>query len=181
MKKILSIPALIGWAICTSAQSNSHASTNGAPVSPILISAIADRTASGYLNNIRTRAVRDFEKNFTANGNEKWYQMPYGFRATFKLDDIDYRVDYDKKGNRLDALRTYTEKKLPSTIRSMVKTVYYDYSIVLVEEITKPRNETTYIIHLEGETEWINIRAQNREMEEWQRFDKAKESSITNK
>lgn len=180
MKKILSIFALTGWVTCT-AQNNSLAATNANVVSPVLISAIADHSQAGYLNNINTRAVRDFEQNFAASGNEKWYQMPYGFRATFNCEDIICRVDYDKKGNRLDVLRTYGEKKLSPVIRSIVKTVYYDYSIVLIEEIKRPRHEVTYIIHLESEMDWINIRVQNREMEEWQRFNKANGSSVTKK
>lgn len=174
MKKTYTILVLTGCTICATAQNfkNAVATDNPGVAVPVAVNVRSDHGLEEYVNKVSTKAARDFEKNFKPSGDEQWYEMPYGFRATFQSNDITYRVDYDKKGNRLDVLRIYNEKSLSSTIRSMVKTVYYDYSITLIEEITR-KNQITYIIHLEGESEWINVRIQNREMEEWQRFNKA--------
>jgi len=98
--------------------------------------------------------------------------MPDGFRAKFTVDGIKYRVDYDKKGNYQHTERTYSEKYLPNDIRSIVKSTYYDYAITQVEEVTKPHTETTYVVHLEGKQNWINVRVQNGEIEEFQKFGK---------
>jgi hypothetical protein len=100
----------------------------------------------------------------------------------FILDDINYRVDYDKKGIWLHTIRTYNENKLPSDVRHLVKSSYYDYNIIVVQEIEIPwepfmdfpTDLFTYIVHLEGKTKLINLRVSNGEMDEWEKFDKSK-------
>ncbi len=175
MKKIFSILVVTGWAICTSAQNlkNSLATENPGVTAPAITNTTTNDGSEADLYKVNTKAIRDLAKNFKPSGDEKWYEMPYGFRAKFKSKDISYRVDYDKKGNRLSVVRSYQENQLSTAIRSLVKSTYYDYAIVLVEEITKPLAERTYVVHLEGKTEWVNIIVQNSEMVEWQRFNKS--------
>src|SRR5690348_15339505 len=52
-----------------------------------------------YYNNISTRAVRNFVKDFPEVSNENWSCTEDLFVATFTLNDINYRIDYDRKGN----------------------------------------------------------------------------------
>lgn len=175
MKKIFSILTITAMVSVATAQDlkNSVAAKNPQAV-PAVIDPTTDHEPDEYAYKVNTKAVRDLAKNFKSDGDEKWYEMPYGFRAKFKSKEISYRVDYDKKGNRLSVVRSYQETQLSTTIRSLVKSVYYDYAIVLVEEIIKPMTEMTYVVHLEGKTEWINVIVQNSDMVEWQRFNKSK-------
>jgi hypothetical protein len=87
-------------------------------------------------------------------------------------DYFIYRVDYDK-GHWLHTIRTYDENELPKDIRHLVKSSYHDYNIYLVLEIEKPRDTFTYIVHLEGKTEWINVRVSSGVMDEFQKFQKS--------
>jgi len=131
-------------------------------------------------SDIRAKAVRNFVRSYKNVSNEKWYNVQDGFIAMFILDDINYRVDYDKKGNWLHTIRTYDENKLPSDVRHLVKSSYYDYNIIVVQDIEIPwepfmgfaTNPFIYIVHLEGKTKLINLRVSNGEMDEWQKFDK---------
>jgi hypothetical protein len=125
-------------------------------------------------NNLKSRAVRNFVRSYKNVSNEKWYNVQDGFIAMFILDDINYRVDYDKKGNWLHTIRTYNENKLPPDVRHLVKSSYYDYNISLVQEIETPREPFTYVVHLDGKTKLINLRVSNGEMDEWQKFEKSK-------
>jgi len=125
-------------------------------------------------NNLKSRTVRNFGRSYKNISSEKWYEVPDGFIAGFILDDINYRVDYDKRGNWLHTIRTYNENKLPPDVRHLVKSSYYDYNITLVQEIEQPRYNFTYIIHLEGKTEFFNLRVHDGEMEEWQKLVKSK-------
>jgi len=167
MKKIL--PAFIFFALaqCAFSQNIRIAS------SEVSISDKGDSNENLTSNNISTKAFREFKKNFKTVTNEKWFDLTDMVRAKFTLDNISYKVDYDKRGHWLHTIRSYSEKELSSDVRQQVKMTYFDYAIVLVDEIDMPRNQKSYIVHLEGQTNWINLRISDGEMDEWQNFKKA--------
>ena len=70
-----------------------------------------------YYNNISTRAIRDFVMNFPEISNETWFCTADLFVAMFTLNDITYRIDYDRKGNWIETFRTYNETNMPSDLR----------------------------------------------------------------
>ena len=137
---------------------------------------VSDNIEPGTVNH---KAIKDFARSFK-NANEKWYQVENQFVAMFTLDDVSYQVAYDKKGNWLHTIRTYDETKLPRDIRHMVKSIYYDYDITQVQEvempysIENPSSAPVYIIHLDGKTDFINLRVCDGEMDEWQKLNKSK-------
>jgi hypothetical protein len=66
----------------------------------------------------------------------------------------------------------YDEKKLPDEIRSIVKSTYYDYSITCVEEIHID-SKIIYIVHMQDDKTWKNVRICDGEMEIVEDFDKS--------
>lgn len=124
--------------------------------------------------DVKSRAAKNFATTYKSVSSEKWYEMPNGLSAMFTSKDVRCRVDYDKKGYWLRAIRTYDENELPSDLRHLVKSSYYDYSIIAVHEIEQPKGNFTYIAHLEGKTKMINLRIHDGDIEEWQKFDKSK-------
>ena len=132
----------------------------------------AFQKAAALPNNMATfrdipiKAVRSFKTTWQHVDNESWYKVPDGYRARFTQDGALYLITYNKRGNWLNTMRQYDETMLDREVRSEVKTVYYDYSIMLVEEIDLPMKPLTYIIHMEDKTTFLNIRICNREMEE---------------
>ena len=131
-------------------------------------------------SEVNQKAVKNFTRSYKGQSDEVWHNVTDGFIAHFTSGDINYRVDYDKKGNWLHTIRTYDESKLPRDVRHMVKSIYYDFDITQVQEIESPLNvenplnAPTYIIHLEGKKEFINLRVCDGEMDEWQKFYKSK-------
>ena len=125
--------------------------------------------------NVNRKAVKDLARRFKNSLTENWYKVPDGFVAYFTLYDVRHQVAYGKKGNWLYTIRNYDETNLPADVRHMVKSNYYDYNIFLVHEIEKPSGNLTYIIHLEGKTNFINVRVFGGEMEEWQKFKKSEQ------
>ena len=81
-------------------------------------------------------------------------------------------VFYNNRGQRLYTIRNYDETKLPKDVRHVVKSTYYDYAITLVQEIEDAAGTITYLVHLEGKTELINLRA-NYEMDEFEKYIKS--------
>src|SRR5437762_8826739 len=137
-----------------------------------------ESTVSNASDNIEPsavshKAVKDFDRNFK-NANAKWYQVENQFVAMFTTDDVSYQIAYDKKGHKLYSIRNYDENKLPVDIRHNVKSIYYDYTITLVQEIEMPLNPLTFIVHLDGKADLINLRISDGEMDVWQKFNKSK-------
>jgi hypothetical protein len=126
----------------------------------------SEQFSAGYLNNISTKAVRNFKNAFKNVRDEKWYEMPDGFRANFTLGSIRHRLDYDKKGNWLHTIRYYDEKNLPTDVRRLVVSTYLDHKITCVEEVETSLNNLFYVIHLEGQANWINIKVSALEIVE---------------
>ena len=126
------------------------------------------------ITNITMRAIRHFLVNFGEVSNEVWYSTPDMFVAMFKLNDIDYRVDYDRNGNWIETYRTYSETKMSYDLRQSVKSAYRDYHIYLVQEIEQPRHPVTYVVHLENKTNLVNLQVSDGVIFEWQKFIKSK-------
>ena len=64
-----------------------------------------------HRGDINSKAVRNFVRFYKNISDEKWYEIPDALIATFTFNDVDYRIDYDKKGNWLHTMRTYDENK----------------------------------------------------------------------
>jgi len=126
------------------------------------------------LDHINLKAIRNFNRSFKNVSNEKWYEADDASIVTFTSGDIEYRVDYYKKGYWLHTMRTYDETKMEGDLRHTIKSTYYDYEINLVHEIESPNAPLTYIVQLIGKAKVIILRIHDGEMEEWQKFDKSK-------
>jgi len=120
---------------------------------------------------VNIKAVRDFAKSFKDVENVHWYTVPDGAMVYFTERGIKSRAGYDKKGNWLYCMRSYAEQHLPKEIRAQVKSIYYDYAITWVNEITYGR-QALYVVHIQDEFCWKNIRISEDEMETMETFEK---------
>lgn len=127
-------------------------------------------TKSDYF---KSKATKDLARQFKNASSKNWFNIPEGYYVNFKADDVDYMVFYDKKGNWRYTIRNYDEAKLTADIRHIVRSTYYDHNVRLVQEIQSAGNNITYLIHLEGKTNWINLRVANGEMDEFQKYSKS--------
>jgi hypothetical protein len=106
-------------------------------------------------NEINIWAVRDFLDRFDKIENVFWFSGPKGgYEAYFVQDGYGDRVIYDKKGGWQSSLINYDEDKLPRDIRAEVKSTYFDFDIILVEEVHTIEG-IEYIVYLEDKS---NIR-----------------------
>ncbi|MBO9205195.1 MULTISPECIES: hypothetical protein [Niastella] len=143
-----------------------------------LTDVVAFQKASPLVNSMTTfrnlpiKAVRSFKTTWQHVDNESWYEVPDGYRARFNNNGVLYLVTYNKKGNWLHTLRQYEEFRLDRDIRSAVKSIYFDYNIILVEEIEQAMKPLVYVIHMEDKTRFLNIRVCNGELEEMAEINK---------
>jgi len=141
--------------------------TNDAPGSSIAV--VNGQKDKNALSGIHPRAVKDFQKSFKDITNEQWSNLPDGFIASFTMDSMQTRVAYNRKGNWQYTMRYYNEKELPGEVRSMVKSVYYDYTISRVAEIHID-DQPVYIVYIQDETHFKIIGVNNDEMQVIQEY-----------
>ena len=117
-----------------------------------------------FPRNIDLNAVRNFISRFPDAENILWYKGEKYTSVSFTQNGIKTRTSYTNTGKWLFDMRSYPQQNLLKDIRSQVKSVYYDFDICLVDEITNPWQKY-YVIHLHGDGVWKNIRICDGEME----------------
>lgn len=123
------------------------------------------------VNELNSKAVRHFNQEFRFVDNETWFKIRDGFTVKFMLNEVQYRVGYDRKGNWLNTVKIYHEPGMPRDIRQLVKSNYYDYAITLIEELTI-RNLTTYVVHIDSGKEFKKLYLADGEMEIMEEYTK---------
>jgi hypothetical protein len=125
-----------------------------------------------FRNEVNIKAVQQFMKTYKDAANIRCRKTDNGFRVHFTNGDIQYRIFYSKKGLPVSVIRYYGEDKLPSKIRHLVKSNYYDYSISSVAEVNH-RGKTAYMVKMENKTSVKTVKIRDREMEVTEEFKKA--------
>lgn len=121
--------------------------------------------SAAYLNDINTKAARDFLRRYEQAIDPNWYKVTGGYIVKFMLNNILHRAAYTNPGEWLYTILYYKEKTMSKAIRDIVKRVYYDYSITQIEEIQAPGKPVVYIVHMEDAATWRNVQVCEGEME----------------
>lgn len=118
---------------------------------------------------ISPKALRNFSKTYGNVAGETWTKVKGGFSVRFNSDGLKTTIYYDDKGRWAGSVKHYTEEKMHDGMRGMVKSVYYDYNIVYVQEVeTVDSNKIpTYIICVEDRNTIKYIRIFDGEMSVW--------------
>ena len=122
-------------------------------------------------------AVKDFIKRYSTATNVKWFTADDGgFIAKFNESSVQNTVAYNKAGNWVHTIRRYYETDMPKDVRAIVKSVYYDYAILRIEEITGTKhNSLVFVVHVQDATTLKILRICDNEMDvlhEYKRGDK---------
>jgi len=123
------------------------------------------------INNINSRAIRDFTVSYKNPTEVRWIILPEGFQVHCYDDGYQIRIRYDNRGKRICMIRDYGESKLPRDVRHVIKSQYYDYNIFTVSEITM-RGRTIYIVKMSDATTWKTLCIEDGEMTCTEEYDK---------
>jgi hypothetical protein len=165
MKKIFSI--LITLAIAATLNSvfaRDNSTGFNAPGSENIYLRDNEASTERDANLVSMRVLRDFAKSFKNVTNEKWYKVSDGFMASFDDNGIETKVAYDRKGVFHCVLRTLNESQLPTDIRAIVKSKYYDFKILVAYEITHD-SDPVYIFKIEDSKTLKMLRVADGEIE----------------
>jgi len=170
MKKIFLTSAITSVVIlCSTAfgfsQSNHDYAFQSAKIEDNIAQFLSLNAASELPStDVNVKAVKHFTKQFGANNQAKWYQTSEAFVAQFISNGIETKVVYDLKGNWHSMLRTYSEDKMPFDVRDLVKSTYYDFSIMVVYEITHADN-VAYILKIQDSKTIKTLRVRDGNVE----------------
>ncbi len=122
-----------------------------------------EKSAPIHRNEIRSVALRHFMNAYGESLNAEWNLTRFGYRAEFKKEDIKYLVDYNKGGYWLSTIRFYSEKEMPRDVRTIVKSVYFDYNIELVSEVNYGKH-VAYHVNIQDATSLKKLIVMDGEM-----------------
>ncbi|WP_205510616.1 hypothetical protein [Longitalea arenae] len=115
--------------------------------------------------NIHPKATENFITSYENATDAKWTVLKNGESLVhFYSDGIETKVFYTRKGKHVATIRYYSEHTLPADVRHLVKSVYYDFSIFLVIEVTL-NNQTAYLVKMEDSNRFKTIKVIDGEMD----------------
>jgi hypothetical protein len=176
MKKIITAAALSLVVIFSSQSSNAQDLAGGISITPKSSRVVDPGTGVGYrvvdASEVNVRAFRDFNRGFANAQEVSWVQGQNGTSVYFTHRGIKMRSTYDRSGRREYTLKYYTESSMPATLRHLVKSHYYDFSIDQVTEIN--RNEATYyLVKMQNAQEHLTVKVFDGEIAPFERISKA--------
>jgi hypothetical protein len=131
----------------SSAQSSNDIALNLAGLIAETSGNIKVKATEARATEVSIRAMRDFTRAFKNVPEVKWFKSESGEFASFVSNGTHTKVLYDKKGRRSYSLVSYTESKLDRNIRHLVKSSYYDATIIGVHQFEFD-NKTVYAIKM---------------------------------
>jgi len=114
--------------------------------------------------DVNKRAAKDFAKSFKNAASAIWYPNGKGFTVRFQDNGTKTSAEYDKKGNWKSTVSYYGEDKMSKELRKQIKSTYFDYKINQVIEI-HTLDGSGFIVQLEDEKSFLNIRVVEGEMD----------------
>jgi len=127
--------------------------------------------STGYLNDLNVKIVRHLAKHFDNPATQKWDLSKQGYRVKFETDSVLYRVDYDRKGNWRNTIRSYNENRLPAIVKSSLKDYLSDFNITHVTEL-QYEHTVSYFINLDGFKRILQVVVRNGSIELLKSFEK---------
>jgi len=121
------------------------------------------------LNEISTRAFRNFVKCFGFRPSAEWRKGPGGYSVRFySADSAVYTVMYSVRGAPLETHVSYTRANAPDNVRSVIGNLYTGSSILFVEELDRGtrsifqiglvRQDVVQIVEMnDGETKTVQV------------------------
>jgi len=118
------------------------------------------------------RAMRNFVRTYKDASDARWQSLQDGgYVCRFMQNGVMKRAIYDEKGGWLTTIAGYTVEHLPVDVRRQVHSVYYDYSILYVNEINMPGKPVSYLVQVQDKRTIKIVRVLDGEMEEIQEIE----------
>jgi hypothetical protein len=116
------------------------------------------------MNEIKSRAARDFSLRYPAIKNERWFRFKTGFSAKFSQEEVMNNVYYDRMGFFITAIRYYKEKNIPAELKKSIEDSFEGYTIIsATESITN--KESIFLVNIKSKTRLKTVKFTGNFME----------------
>jgi hypothetical protein len=128
----------------SSAQNNNDVALN---LNSLISATLIEKASEAKVTEVNHRAMRDFSRAFKNAPETKWFKTDKGYFASFSENGKNTKIVYDSKGQRTYSIISYPESKLNRQVRSRVKSVYFDGTIIGVHQFEFD-NKTIHVIKM---------------------------------
>ena len=120
------------------------------------------------MNEISSQVIRHFNKLYP-NSEPTWKKQGKNFLATIVKDGKYIRALFSKDGYLLYHIITGKEWHLPTSVRNLIKSIYYDFSIASINEVNV-KDQKFWTVNLQGNSELVIVRVTDEDIEELHRY-----------
>jgi hypothetical protein len=172
-KSILLLISAMGLFSMTSIKSHAQVAMSSQTESLAFENAVLAEP-SGIVTDARNlKAETNFLKVYRHATGIEWSTLKdNSWMCRFYIDNISHRAFYSGKGKWLGTVSSYDGSKLDKNVSDRVKSNYYDFNIVFVNQVDMPGNKIFYIVEIQNEKSIRKIRIDNDEMDVVQEFEK---------
>jgi hypothetical protein len=149
-----------------------NAQTSGISVSQFetVRAPLGSQHTSLWMIDVSQNVQKRFQRQFPGADGESWGKTDNGYFVRFTLAGIQNCAFLDKKGNLSGQIRYYYENNLPAEVRARVKSNYYDYRIMSVQEVTV-ETATSFLVAIAANHEWKIIRVSEDDMDVYREYE----------
>ena len=113
---------------------------------------------------INDKIQRSFAGAFAGVTGENWSMAGQDFHCSFFVNGVPASVLFTKKGNQIYFITYGKETNMPSDIRKIVKTTYFDYTILSAVEVKQDKRDI-WVVSMKQDYNNLVVRIENGEME----------------
>lgn len=131
---------------------------------PILVQFSQSTVAAARnLEKVNRKAIRQFVGWYKNTRDENWFHVNNGIMVKFEENGLEKMAAFNAKGNWLFTIIYFGERSLPARTRWLVKSRFFDFEISGIEQIESPASNI-YIVHMQNDSHWVNLRIHNEEI-----------------
>ncbi len=147
MKQLLLSTAI--FLMTTSANHSSAQNNNdvGLNLKSLISATLIEKASEAKVTEVNAKAMRDFSRAYKNAPETKWFKTDKGYFASFFENGKNTKIVYDNRGQRTYSIISYPESKLNRQVRSRVKSVYFDATIIGVHQFEFD-NKTIHVIKM---------------------------------
>jgi hypothetical protein len=129
------------------------------------------RIISNSMVDMSNRKIeKKFAGDFAGVTDQSWSMAGKNFHCSFHIHGNPSTALFTKNGSLVYFVMHGNEKDLPSDVRKIVKSEYFDYAIIKAVEV-KQNKEEIWIVNLKENLDHITVRVADGEMEVVERFE----------
>lgn len=131
------------------------------------------KSGNGISGVVNGKAERNFRKDYPKTTAVEWSTLPdNSLMCRFIMNGIPHRAFYSAHGQWIATVSNYDANKLDKGVYDKIKSIYYNSSIVFVNQIDKVNGKTIYVVEIRDEKSTKKLRVDNDEIEIVGEFEK---------